>query len=257
MRTEEELQELYKHMTMWDAFKRRHDANVFDVLFKDVDYSLGEEGLRRIVLEVAQFFNSEIPVVYSHCDTLAKMIIKPNGNNKSELFYNWELLTKAGINNKDAFALCIVHEMAHLYLKGRHFLLCRNERWCHELAADYIVGVYSTLNDLATGKYKYVVGQLEGTLTHPHGRHRAEIVEYARDMAFRFPDRGIESMLIGLPAFIYGRSKALNQDLSRCLADMSKPKVEPKSSMPENIEDWPDSNLLKRLVMKYKNPNKE
>ena len=89
-------------------------------------------------------------------------------------------------------------------------MLCRNERWCHELAADYLVGIYSCLNNLATGKYKYVVGRMERTLTHPHGTHRAAAVEYARNIGFKLPGRDIEALMLGLPAFIYGRSKLLN-----------------------------------------------
>ena len=242
MHTKEELQEMYQQMAEWSAFVRRHDANIFDVMFKDIDHSLSEEDLSQMISDVALFFKMELPIVISHCDTLAKMVID-NEDNNSELYYNWEMLKKTGINNRDAFTLCMVHELAHLYLKGRRFMLCRNERWCHELAADYLVGIYSYLNNLSTGKYKYVVSRMEGTLTHPHGIHRAKAVEYARDIRNKLPGRDIEALMLGLPAFIYGRSKQLNEELGQCIADLEKPKEEqPKNKMPDNIEDWPDDN---------------
>lgn len=42
MQTKEELQEMYRKMAEWSAFVRRHNANIFDVMFKDVDHSLSE-----------------------------------------------------------------------------------------------------------------------------------------------------------------------------------------------------------------------
>lgn len=258
MQTKEELQEMYRKMAEWGAFVRRHNANIFDVMFKDVDHSLSERDLPQMISDVALFYNLELPIVKTHCDTLAKMVIDNDGSNNSELYYNWEMLKKTGINNRDAFTLCMVHELAHLYLKGRRFMLCRNERWCHELAADYLVGIYSCLNNLATGKYKYVVGRMERTLTHPHGTHRAEAVEYARNIGFKLPGRDIEALMLGLPAFIYGRSKLLNEELSQCIADWGTPKKEePIYRMPDNIEDWPDDNLVKQYVMKYRKQDKE
>ena len=220
MHTKEESLEIYRHMAEWNAFVRRHNANIFDVMFKDIDHTLSERDLQQIISDVALFYNLELPIVKTHCNTLAKIVIDNEGNKNSELYYNWDMLKKAGINNRDAFTLCMVHEMAHLYLKGRRFMLCRNERWCHELAADYLVGIYSCLNNLPTGKYKYVVRHMERTITHPHGKHRAEAVEYARDIQHRLSGKEIEMQLLGLPAFIYGRSKQLNDELVQCVNDL-------------------------------------
>lgn len=222
MHTEEELQEIYRKMAEWRAFVRRHNANIFDVMFKDIDYSLSEKDVPQLISDVAYFYNLEQPIVKKHCDTYAQMVIDNSGSNNSELYYNWEMLKNAGINNRDAFTLCMVHELAHLYLKGRRFMLCRNELWCHELAADYLVGIYSCRNNLATGKYKYVVSCMEGTLTHPYGKHRAEIVEYARNIGYKLPARDIEAVMLGLPAFIYGCSKQLNKELEQCIADLEE-----------------------------------
>lgn len=210
-------------MRAWNAFVRRHNANIFDVMFKDIDYSLKDEELYAIVSNIALFFGLDIPVIKTHCDTLAKIELETENN--SELFYNWKLLQKSVINNRDAFTLCMVHELTHLYFKGTRFMLCRNERWCHELAADYVVGIYSALKDIATGKYKYVVEQLPMTLTHPKGVHRAAAVEFARECMCKYAWHDMDSAMMGLPAFVYGRQKQLNEELIQCAKDMKEKKM--------------------------------
>lgn len=40
------------------------------------------------------------------------------------------MMRSRGVNNRDAFTLCMVHELAHLYLKCRKNMPCRNEQWC-------------------------------------------------------------------------------------------------------------------------------
>ena len=254
MYTKEELDKLYRGMAEWDAFVRRHNANIFDVMFKDVDNSLSESELSQIISDVALFFKLSLPTVNSHCNTLAKMLIDRSNASNCELFYNWEMLSKAGINNRDAFTLCMVHELAHLYLKDRRFMLCINERWCHEIAADYIVGLYSS-------DYQHSNTQMYATLTHPQGIHRAEVVEFARETIDKIPDREIDTLMFALPVFVYGRLKQLNQELAECIArlgndDESHSEYE-EYKMPDNIEDWPDSNLVKQLVLKYNKQNKE
>ena len=246
-------EELFEHMREWNAFVRRHNANIFDVMFKDVDYSLKDEELNSIISDVALFFGLEIPVIKAHCDTLAKIELETGNENSSELYYNWQLLQKSGINNRDAFTLCMVHELTHLYFKDTRFLLCRNERWCQELAAEYVVGIYSALKGIATGKYKYVVKQLPVTLTHPKGEHRAAAVEFARECALKCPWHDIDSSITGLPAFVYGRQKLLNEELQQCVNDIREKKDVILQSEPLNIEDLPDNNLLKQAVLKYRN----
>lgn len=244
---------LFEHMREWNAFVRRHNANIFDVMFKDVDYSLKDEELNSIISDVALFFGLDIPVIITHCNTLAKMELEPGSENSSELYYNWQLLQENGINNRDAFTLCMVHELTHLYFKGTRFLLCRNERWCHELVADYVVGIYSALKGIAIGKYKYVVKQLPMTLTHPKGWHRAAAVEFARECALKYPWRDVDSSMIGLPAFVYGRQKLLNDELLQCVKDIKEKKDINLQSRLLEIEDLPDNNLLKQAVLKYRN----
>lgn len=241
-------------MREWNAFVRWHNANIFDVMFKDVDCSLKDDELHSTISDITLFFGLNIPNIKTHCDTLARIELGSNNNeNCSELYYNWQLLQKSGINNRDGFALCMVHELTHLYFKDTRFLLCRNERWCHELAADYVVGIYSALKGIAIGKYKYVVRQLPMTLTHPKGEHRAAAVDFARECLFRFPWHDVDSAMAGLPAFVYGRQKLLNEELAQCTRGIKEKKDVILQSEPIAIEDLPDNNLLKQAVLKYNN----
>lgn len=240
-------------MMGWDAFIRRHNANIFDVMFKDIDYGLKDEDLYSIISDVALFFGLDMPVIKTHCDTLAKMELEKGSGTGSELFYNWQLLQKNGINNRDAFTLCMVHEMAHLYFKNTRFLLCRNERWCHELAADYVVGAYSALKGIATGKYKFVVKRLPMTLTHPKGVHRSAAVESAMEWVGKCLWQDVDSAMTGLPAFVYGRQKSLNEELHQYVKELGAKKDVILQDRPINVEDLPDDNLLKQAILKYRN----
>lgn len=246
-------EELFEHMREWNGFTRKHNANIFDVMFKDIDSTLKDEELCAIISDIALFFGLDIPIIKTHCDTLAKIEFDNNNVNRSELFYNWLLLQKNGINNRDAFTLCMVHELTHLYFKNTRFLLCRNERWCHELAADYVVGIYSTLKGIATGKYKFVVSQLSMTLTHPKGAHRAAVVEFARECMLRFPWHDVDSAMAGLPTFVYGRQKLLNEELVQCVRDIKEETDVSLQNEQIVIEDLPENNLLKQAVLKHKN----
>lgn len=214
------LEEIYDHMGKWRSFVRMHDANIFDVMFKDVDYWLNEEELRTIVTEVANFFKMKLPEIKTHCDVLAKLEINTVTDAQPELYYNWQLLQKSGINNVDAFTLCMVHELAHLYFKGTRFLLCHSERWCHELAADYVVGAYSAFKGISTGKYKYVIRQLRMTPTHPKGEHRADAVEFSHKCVYKYSWHDVNSSLRGLPAFVYAKQKQLNDEFASCIREI-------------------------------------
>lgn len=247
------LDELYEHMGKWRSFVRKHNANIFDVMFKDVDYWLSEDELLTIISEVSHFFKLTLPDIKTHCDVLAKLEINANNDTGPELFYNWRLLQSAGINNVDAFTLCMVHELAHLYFQGTRFLLCRSERWCHELAADYVVGAYSAWKGISTGKYKYVVKQLQMTPTHPKGEHRVDALEFSRECVIKYSWNDINSSLRGLPAFVYAKQKQLNDEFDQCVGEIiSDLNTDP---LPKQIpiEELPDDNLLKRAVLKYRN----
>ena len=211
--------ELYDNMREWRAFLRRHNANIFDALFKDIDYSLKEEYLNSIISDVAGFFGMDTPSIITYCDTLTRICQGSDDPSKYELYYNWQTMMENGINNRDAFTLCMVHELTHVYLNDTRFMLCRNERWCHELAADYMVGIYSVTTIITTGKYKYAVGHMPMTITHPKGEHRVAAVEYGRECRSRFYWPTVAMAMSGLPAFIYGRQKTLNKELEELLND--------------------------------------
>ena len=59
--------------------------------------------------------------------------------------------------------------------------------------------------------------------------------------------------MAGLPAFVYGRQKLLNEELVQCVRDIKKKKDVILQNEPIVIEDFPDNNLLKQAVLKYKN----
>ena len=90
------------------------------------------------------------------------------------------------------------------------------------------------------------------TLTHPKGEHRAAAVEFARECALKYPWHDIDSSITGLPAFVYGRQKLLNEELQQYVNDIREKRDVILQSEPIGIEDLPDNNLIKQAVLKYK-----
>lgn len=103
--------ELYKHIAEWRKHLRRHECNVFDAIFYDKE-DVTEEDMKSIVTKVAEFFNMPQPDIRSKCDTFAE-IMMGEGADKCEISYNMGMLQRIGINNRDAFTLCLVHEIIH------------------------------------------------------------------------------------------------------------------------------------------------
>ena len=240
-------------MQRWLAYIRRHNANVFDVFFKDKE-DIADEDIVAIIEDVATFFGLPVPVIQDKCETIAKIMTSKKGAD-CELYYDWKLMEKAGINNVDTLRLSFVHELSHQVLFKTCFLLFENELWIHELAADMLVGAFSTMGtDVATGKYKYVLRQLFATMTHPEGKLRAAIVEFGRDFAVKLKQEqklnDIKDVLTGLPAFVYGHYKELQEawDMVKLEdVDMDAPITE----SPIDYESLPDTNLLKQYFMKH------
>ena len=244
----------YDDMQRLFAYLRRHDANIFDVFFKDKE-NISDEDIVAIIEDVTKFFGLPTPVIQDKCETIAKIMTSKEGT-ECELYYDWKLMEKAGINNVDTLRLSFVHELSHETLFQTHFLLFENELWIQELAADMIVGAFSTMgSDVATGKYKYVLAQLPASITHPDGKLRAEIVEYGRDYVTKLKQEqklnDIKDVLTGLPAFVYSHYKELQEawDIVR-LEDVDK--EEPIVETPIDYESLPDTNLLKQYYMKHK-----
>lgn len=240
----------------WEIHRRRHEANVFNALFYDLEFSFDRNDMLSVISEVAEFFKIDMPSVYDKCQRIAQVVLRKELDSRYELHYNLMQMRKVGLNNRDAYILCIVHELAHQYLSGTHFMLCRNEFWVQELAADYIVGIYSSIFDIATGKYKYVVKNSTQSLTHPCGYHRAEVVEYARNKIADGKFVNLPLALKSFTLFVYKRTKTLNGEFEvfcKTMHEIKKEKSTPKSKAETSIDInvLPNSNLLKQLILKY------
>lgn len=245
---------MHFNMQRWFAYLRRHNANIFDVFFKDKE-NICDGDIVAIIEDVAKFFGLPVPVIQDKCETIAK-IMTSKERTECELYYDWKLMEKAGINNIDTLRLSFVHELSHQELYKTSFLLFENELWIQELAADMIVGAFSAMgNDVATGKYKYVLRQLSASMTHPNGKLRAAIVEFGRDYAGKLKQEqklnDIKDVLTGLPAFVYSHYKELQEAWNMVrLEDVYK--EEPNVDTTINCESLPDTNLLKQYYMKHK-----
>ena len=242
----------YDDMHRWLAYLRRHNANIFDVFFKDVE-TISNDDIIATAEGVAKFFDLSVPILHEKCETIAEVMV---GDQKTEceLYYNWQLMEKAGINNSDTLLLFVVHELSHQLLHQTRFLLFENELWMQELAADMIVGAFSTIGtDVATGKYKYVLKQLPASLSHPNGKFRAAIVEYGREYATTLKERGelngIQNVLQGLPAFIYSHYRELKESWSAVrMEDVAD--GDDVEAISIDYESLPDTNLLKQYYLK-------
>ena len=239
----------YDH-EQWMKFRRRHEASIFNAIFYDKE-KVTEDDIRHIIADVATFFGLPKPEINSQCESFAEVLLGDKAN-ECELSYNLEMLRKVGINNKDAFTLCFVHEMAHQMLYKHRFLLFYSERWIQELAADLTAGLYAERHLLATGKFKYALSRQDHSITHPDGELRKEIVECGRHYLERQMVDGEKMMDMVqqiMPSFVFMHQKELKQSWYQLLDELENPPQEPRHY---NIEDLPDSNLLKQAVMKYK-----
>lgn len=239
----------YNHQ-QWMKYMRRHEANVFNAIFYDKE-EVTEDNIQRIIADVASFFSLSVPEINGKCESFAEVLLGDKAG-ECELSYNLEMLRTAGINNKDAFTLCFVHEMAHQALYRHQFMLFCSERWMQELAADLTAGLYAERHHLATGKFKYALSRQKYSITHPDGELRKEIVECGRHYLEQQMVNGIKMtnmVLQIMPSFVFTHKKELKRDWCKMLDDLETPPQEPKHY---NIEDLPDSNLIKQAVMRYK-----
>lgn len=234
----------------WMKFHRRREANVFNAIFYDKE-EVTEDDIVRIIADVATFFDLPKPEINSRCKSFAEVLLG-NKAGECELSYNLGMLRNAGINNKDAFMLCFVHEMAHQMLYKQQFMLFCSERWVQELAADLTAGLYAERHLLATGKFKYALSRQCHSITHPDGELRKEIVECGRHYLERQAVDGEKMMDMVqqiMPSFVFIHKKELKQSWYKLLDELKSPPQEQKYY---NIVDLPNSNLLKQAVMKYK-----
>lgn len=240
----------YDKMNQWMKYLRRHEDNVFNAIFFDKE-NVKEEDILSIIADVSNFFSIPQPEISSKCNTFAEVLLGENAN-KCELSYNIEMLQKTGINNRDAFTLCFVHEMAHQMLFRYRFMLFCSERWIQELAADLTAGLYAERHLLATGKFKYALSCQKYSITHPDGSLRKKIVECGRTYLERMSVDGktmMEMVIRMMPAFVYTHYHILESDWGKMTEELELPPSAPKSVC---IEELPESNLLKQAIMKYR-----
>ena len=242
-------QDVNEQMAQWRKFLRRHECNIFDALFYDKE-AVTEEDLVSIVANVADFFHMPQPAISSKCETFAEVLLGGDAA-QCELSYNVEMLQNAGINNRAAFTLCFVHEMAHQLLFHYQFMLFRSERWIQELAADLLAGLYAERYMLATGKFKYALSRQKYSITHPDGSLRKEIVECGRHNLESMGVDGhtmLDVVVRYMPFFVYTHYDILDSDYRRMVYELECPSPSPK---PIRIGELPDSNLLKQAILKH------
>ncbi len=229
---------------------RRHEANVFNALFKDKE-PITEEDIDKRVKRAALFFDLPIPTILKSSDCLAKISFTDHTELGSEIRYDIKKLEEIGINNVDAFDALLTHELSHQYLATYRFNFCRNRSWSVELACDYIVGVRCSANMIASGKYKYAVSQMEASESHPDGEFRLKAVKTGFDFAEWLMRRGkrpsAETALIGINKFLCEQSAQLNESFFRFLTTPPPPPHKER-----DIMDLPDNNLIKQYVLKWR-----
>lgn len=238
----------YKAMNDWAKFMRRHSSNVFAAIFQDRETITD---ITNIIQSISQFFNIPEPKVFGSCQSMAQILTEENDRN-SEVHYNMKMLMDNGINNHDAFVLCMVHELTHQYLCKERIGLFVNELWMQELAADMMTGIYSYLHHLATGKYKYTVGTQEASITHPDGHIRQIAVDFGRlyfERTVTHKKITASQVLNLLPLFVYSHYKELRESWGKVFDEIINPTIK-ESAKPIEIYGLPDTNLIKQALLK-------
>ena len=88
----------YDDMQRWFAYLRRHNANIFDVFFKDKE-NISDGDIVAIIEDVTKFYGLPVPVIQDKCETIAKVMTSKEGK-ECELYYDWKLMEKAGIKRR-------------------------------------------------------------------------------------------------------------------------------------------------------------
>ena len=242
----------FEDMQKWFAHLRRHNANIFDVFFKDLE-AVADSDVVSVIEEIAAFFGIPAPSLCDKCSTILEIMTADDAK-ECELYYNLQLMKKAGINNMDTLRLSLVHEISHQLLFNIRFMLFENELWVQELGADMFVGAFSVMGpDVATGKYKYILRQLPASMSHPDGSLRAAIVEFGRDYAMKLKENGqlkeAKDILNGLPMFVYDHYTEMKESWRK--VNIEDVKEESSTKMkPVDYESLPDTNLLKQYYLR-------
>lgn len=242
----------FEDMQKWFAHLRLHNANIFDVFFKDLE-AVADSDVVSVIEEIAAFFGIPAPSLCDKCSTILEIMTADDAK-ECELYYNLQLMKKAGINNMDTLRLSLVHEISHQLLFNIRFMLFENELWVQELGADMFVGAFSVMGpDVATGKYKYILRQLPASMSHPDGSLRAAIVEFGRDYAMKLKEndqlKEAKDILNGLPMFVYDHYTEMKESWRK--VNIEDVKEESSTKMkPVDYESLPDTNLLKQYYLR-------
>ena len=252
MRLSKENNLKYEFNSRWFSFLRMQNANIFDVFFKDLEV-VADSDVISVIDEVAAFFGIPSPNLCDKCSTILEIMTADDAK-ECELYYNLQLMKKAGINNMDTLRLSLVHEISHQLLFNIRFMLFENELWVQELGADMFVGAFSVMGpDVATGKYKYILRQLPASMSHPDGSLRAAIVEFGRDYSMKLKRNGqlkeAKDVLNGLPMFVYDHYIEMKESWRN--VNIEDVKEESSAKMkPVDYESLPDTNLLKQYYLR-------
>lgn len=240
-------------MQQWFAYLRRHNANIFDVFFKDIE-DVTDTDVVSVIEEVAAFFGIPAPSLCEKCSTILEIMTADDAK-ECELYYNLQTMKKAGINNMDTLRLSLVHEISHQLLFNIRFMLFENELWVQELGADMFVGAFSVIGaDVATGKFKYILRQLTASMSHPDGSLRAAVVEFGRDYSLKLKGNGqlkeAKDVLNGLPMFVYDHYTEMKDSWRKVnIEDFSEESFTEMKQEPVDYESLPDTNLLKQYYL--------
>lgn len=248
-------QEMYDHINEWAKFMRRDDDSIFSALFHDKE-DVSTDEVEKFVSDTAKFFDLPLPHVHNSCETLAKIVSYSDA--KYAVFYDWEKLSKVGINNKAAFKLLLTHELCHHVFKKARFGFCRNESWNQELMSDFVAGIRSIMNFIPCGKYKYAIGTTKASLTHPPGYYRKGLFDLGRQSGEEWYKSGKSFNIHDVVDAFCEIMEVNKNNLNKVWMDFvknsdfkePKPKVTP-------VEDLPDNNLVKMYIMKKRKEEEE
>lgn len=230
-------------------WRRRDECNPFNAMFYDRE-TVTEAQIQQRVEAAARFFGLPVPVIAAGCGSLAQITYTDCPELGSEIRYDPSKLQDIGINNLDAFDATLTHELAHQFMDGATFSLCRNADWCKELACDFMAGARCKAAYIASGKYRYAVSMMKASDTHPPGRFRLRAVESGFEFAQWLSGRGVtptaQAVMMGVNQFMCAHSKALNEALAEYVSQPHAP------SRPTDVMSLPDTNLIKQYLLRHK-----
>jgi len=230
-------------------FTRRNVSNIFNALFYDKEI-ITEDAINERVCKTANFFNLPVPMLLRTSECLAQISFSEIIELGSEIRYDLVRLEELGINNLDAFDAILTHEIAHQFLSDLTFNFCVNQNWAKELACDYFVGYRFGLENMATGKYKFIVSHLKESDTHPAGSFRIESVIDGYEFGCKFREDMIthnaDYALVGFNVFLCSHSKLLNDSYDIFL---NSPEEKDKHIHRTPVEALSDSNLIKQIIV--------